>query len=58
MANTVGTIDNELHMELIELMEDTISHFCQENMVSGEMAWLITQCYATAKIEQFRGNVK
>tara|TARA_B100000073_G_scaffold90593_1_gene71437 strand:- start:1056 stop:1220 length:165 start_codon:yes stop_codon:yes gene_type:complete len=52
------TIDRELHDDFIGLIEDTVEYFCNENMVSGEMAWIIMQCYATAKTEQFKGNVK
>jgi len=48
----------ETHKELTELLEDSLEFFCDQHMVSGELAWLITQCYATAKVEQLRGNVK
>ena len=43
--------------ELNDLLEDTIAYFCQENMVSGEMAWILTETVATAKIEDFKGNL-
>ena len=52
------TMSSEAQTELHELLEDTVSHFCQENMVSGELAWLIVQCYGTAKHELIKGNVK
>ena len=39
----------ETHKELTELLEDSLEFFCDQHMVSGELAWLITQCYATAK---------
>ena len=58
MTNSTYSLDREAHQELNELLEDTIAHFCQENMISGELAWLVTQCFATAKVEQFKGNVK
>jgi len=58
MTESTYTLDREAHQELNELLEDTISHFCNEYMISGELAWLVTQCYATAKVEQFKGNVK
>ena len=58
MNNQTYTLDREAHQELNELLEDTIAHFCNEHMISGELAWLVSQCYSTAKVEQFRGNVK
>lgn len=58
MNESTYTLDREAHQELNELLEDTISYFCNEYMISGELAWLVTQCYATAKVEQFKGNIK
>ena len=58
MTNQTYSLDQEAHLELNELLEDTIQYFCNEHMISGELAWLVTQCFATAKVEQFRGNVK
>lgn len=54
MSDSKYTLDQETHQELIGLIEDSVSHFCQENMISGELAWLVTQCYCTAKVEQFK----
>ena len=51
-------MDKENHDELVGLLEDSISYFCNQNRISGELAWLIVQCYATAKTEQFKGNLK
>ncbi len=48
----------EAHTELRELLEDTIEYFCDENMISGELAWLVTETLATAKLEQIKGNIK
>ena len=56
--DTKYTLDREAHQELRELLEDTISYWCQENTISGELAWLVTQCLATAKVEMFKGNIK
>ena len=50
------TIDRELHTELRELLEDTVEHFCDENMVSGQLTWIIVQTLAEAKVAQFRGE--
>ena len=52
------TLTNEAHAQLTELIEDSVEYFCNENMISGELAWLVVQCLATAKGEQFKGNIK
>ena len=57
MSNTRYSFDVELHDELKGMIEDTVSHFCDEHMVSGELAWLVTECVAIAKIDQFKGDV-
>jgi hypothetical protein len=51
------TLDNETHQNLNELLEDTISFFCDEYKISGELAWLVTECFAKAKQEQFKGRL-
>lgn len=53
-----GTLSKENHQELTELLEDTIEYWCNENMISGELAWTVTYCLALAKTEMFKGNVK
>ena len=58
MADTKYTLDNDAHQELVGLLEDSVAQFCQDNLISGELAWLVTQCLATAKVEQFKGNVR
>ena len=58
MADTKYTLDNDTHQELVGLREDSVAQFCQDNLISGELAWLVTQCLATAKVEQFKGNVR
>ncbi len=35
---------------LMELMEDTIEHYCDEYMVSGESAWTMAASLADAKL--------
>ena len=52
------TIDREVQAELTGLIEDAVAQFCQDNVISGELAWIITESYATAKIEQFKGNIE
>ena len=43
-------ISREKAIELKELVEDTIQYFCDENMISGEMAWTLTETLAEAKL--------
>ncbi len=50
-------ISYEKHDELIELIEDSIEHFCDENMISGELAYTIVECLAHAKIAEIEGRV-
>ena len=52
------TIDRTTHNELVETIEDSVEYFCNENMVSGELTWIIIQTLAEAKLAQFRGEVK
>ena len=49
------TIKREVHNELRELLEDTVEYFCNENMVSGELTWIIVETLAHAKVAQFKG---
>lgn len=38
--------------ELTELMEDTVSYYCDENMMSGEKVWTILNCLSQAKLTE------
>ena len=49
-------MNRETHDELKELIEDSVQYFCDENMVSGELAWIIVETLAQAKIAQMRGE--
>ena len=42
---------------LTELLEDTIEYFCDEHQLSGELAWTVTECLATAKLAELRGEL-
>ena len=50
------TIDRETHNELRELLEDSLEYFCDQHMVSGEIAWIIVETLAEAKLAQMRGE--
>jgi len=52
------TLDYQTSVELRELLEDTVEYFCDQNMISGELTWLVVQTLAEAKISELqRGNV-
>ena len=44
--------------ELTEIIEDAVGYFCDENMISGELAWICVQALATAKQAQLEGLVE
>ena len=50
-------ISREKAQELRELLEDTIEYFCDNERVSGELAWTITECLAVAKQAELKGLV-
>jgi hypothetical protein len=50
-------ISREKAQELRELLEDTIEYFCDNEQVSGELAWTITECLAVAKQAELRGEL-
>ena len=43
--------------ELTELLEDTIEYYCDNNMMSGQLAWTVAECLATAKLAELRGEL-
>ena len=43
--------------ELTALLEDTVEHFCDEFRLSGELAWTVAECLATAKLAELRGEL-
>ena len=52
------TLDTAKHNELIDLIEDTVQYWCDENMMSGELTWIVVNCLATAKLAQLKGEIK
>ena len=40
-------------VEISELVEDAISHYCDENIVSGQRAWFFVSHLANAYLSQF-----
>lgn len=43
--------------ELTEIIEDTIEYFCDKEQASGELAWTVLECLATAKLAELRGEL-
>lgn len=50
-------ISREQLTELRELFEDTIEYFCDQNMLSGELAWTCLECLAIAKQAEIKGEL-
>ena len=59
VSKTVPTmqITRDQLEELNGILEDVASHFCGENMVSGETFWTCVECFATAKVAELRGEL-
>lgn len=56
------TISQEFNKELCETIEDSIEYIIAEyakngELVSGETAYKLLECFAVAKQAQFRGEV-
>ena len=45
-------ISRDQLQQLTELIEDSVAHYCDENIFSGEMVWTVVECLATAKLEE------
>jgi hypothetical protein len=43
--------------ELTELIEDSASYFCQENLISGETFWTCVECLSITKLAELRGEL-
>ena len=43
-------------VNLLELIEDTVSYYCDENRISGELAYQIVEGIGGAKLQQFPPN--
>lgn len=43
--------------EFTEVIEDTLEYFCDQEQVSGELAWTVLECLATAKLAEMRGEL-
>ena len=43
--------------ELTEVIEDTIEYICDKEQISGELAWTVMECLATAKLAEMKGEL-
>ena len=50
-------INQEQHQQLIELIEDSVEYYCDQNMLSGKLIFTIINAYSEAKLAQLRGEV-
>ena len=51
--NKITKKQQEQLIEMMEIMEDTVEYFCDQNTVSGETAWNMVASLAEAKLGQF-----
>ena len=52
------TLDREIHTEIRECIEDTVEYLCDDNMISGELMWIVVETLAQAKIAEIRGQIR
>ena len=50
-------ISRELSQEIQEIIEDTVQYFCDQHVVSGELAWILVECQAATKLAELRGEL-
>jgi hypothetical protein len=43
--------------EFQELLEDTIEYWCDDKVMSGQLAWTLAECLATAKLAELKGEL-
>ena len=51
----MAKVDRYHVVEMKELIEDALEYFCDDNMISGEMAWTMVLALAEAKLNDMRG---
>ena len=45
--------DYKIALQVLELIEDTVSYFCDENRVSGEKVWTMINALSETKLGYF-----
>ena len=51
------TVDRAKALELKEIIEDSVEYFCDDNMISGELSWIMVQTLAEAKLAEMRDQM-
>lgn len=51
------SIDSEVLQEFQDIIGDSIQFFCDEYTISGELAWILTETFAQAKLKEMNGTV-
>ena len=55
MTNYVLDSDNQ--QDLFDGIEYVVIAWCNQNKLSGELAWLLIQSLSTAKLETYKGRL-
>ena len=50
-------LTKEQAQELKEVIEDSVEYFCDNELLSGELAWKVVEALSVAKQAEFRGEV-
>lgn len=50
-------ITRETANKIREVIEDSVSYLCDENMVSGQLIWTLLECLAQAKLAELSDNL-
>ena len=50
-------ISHEQLDELTSVVEDTVEYACDQQMLSGELAWTVIECLALAKLAELKGEL-
>ena len=50
-------LTKEQAQELKEVIEDSVEYFCDNELLSGELAWKVVEALSIAKQAEFRGEV-
>ena len=43
-------------IEIMEMIDDVVEYYCDENIISGEKVWVMINALSTIKVKQFPHN--
>ena len=52
-----GELNNENHKDLSDGLDFMVKRWCNDNQLSGELAWLLVQNMSTAKLQSFKNRL-